>query len=43
MSEARFDTLGSMGVSKEQANLLLGHNMDVGVMRPYLETEGNSV
>lgn len=40
---ARFDTLGGMGVSKEQANLLLAHNMDVGVMRPYLKTEGTNL
>jgi uncharacterized linocin/CFP29 family protein len=32
-----------MGVSKEQANLLLSHNMDVGVMRPYLESEGTNL
>jgi uncharacterized linocin/CFP29 family protein len=31
-----------MGVSKAQANLLLGHNMDVGVMRPYIETVGTN-
>jgi hypothetical protein len=43
MSNARFGTLGSMGISRADANLLLNHGMDVGVMRPYLETVGTNV
>lgn len=34
---------GGMGLTKAQANLLLNHNMDAGVMRPYLETIGTNI
>lgn len=40
---ANITTMQSMGMSKAQANMLLGNGMDVGVMRPYLETVGTNV